>query len=100
VKRRQRVATTGEVPPELLDRSHPAWADDDSYRAWMVSHGLNPDVGVRLQFLNPQPGWSSWHPLKRRRYAMQEWAVAAGIVQEGRPGFPDWHRLRDMGLFP
>lgn len=86
----------GGVPAELVDRDADVWHDAVAYRSYMARHGYLLDVGTRLDDLATGTR-SRTSPERRRRAALDGWAVASGVV--GRwPDVSDWHRLREMGI--
>lgn len=85
---RSRSVGAGEVPAELLSKSHRVWQSETATRKWLSAHGLE------------------WHPrmdagpLNRHERAAIAWAGAEGWsrTMPGGHEWPDWLRLRESGV--
>ncbi|HCB03138.1 MAG TPA: hypothetical protein PLZ93_01110 [Nocardioides sp.] len=97
----------GGPPAELYDVHAEVWRDFDLYCEWMRDHGWGAvdsddsrDLPLRdrLVMVCGQGTHRDVDPADRRDNATERWAVANGLGQPEYPGFPDWGRLREMGL--
>lgn len=88
--RKPETAPAGTVPVELSDARHALWGDEVAWRDYMAGRGWPLPAESRLCV----PASAA----RRRRAAVRAWAVDAGVTVEGRPGHPDWHRFRALGL--
>ncbi len=92
----------GGPPAELYDPDAEVWRDFDLYRAWMKEHSWGDDrdlpISDRLVIICGDGTHHDVWPAERRGSAAEKWACENGITQARCPGFPDWGRLREMGL--
>ena len=92
IPRRAERETVDGVPAELADPAHELWSGEVSgWLAYMERHGYRLPPAARL---DGEPVEVA--AVCRRRAAVEGWAVGAGVVS--RPGLPDWHRLKALGL--
>lgn len=86
----------GGPPRELLSANHRVWRDGKRYRDFLRRHGLDATAMPASERMGCDAS-----PGNRRNSAAAAWARLSGVTTgdvPGRPGMPDWKRLRLMGL--
>lgn len=78
----------GAAPDVLADPSAPVWHDPETFVGWLADRGYVPTATEAAETV----------PERRRRAAVVRWAVGAGVTAAHHPAFPDWHRLKTLGL--
>lgn len=90
------------IPSELFDRRHDYWRENESADYWRTINGLprTVPITIRAQPMPHDPPGVNFGKGGRIRHhrAVSDWARANGYTRHDRPGWVDWHRLRDVGL--